>query len=99
MLLERETQFEQKPALKDARRHGRITDRAEQDCIRGCKFCHDRVREHFTRGVVARGPEVVVDTVEGDPVASGHGIEDLEPLGDHLHTDSITGDNGKAIML
>src|SRR5207253_1939045 len=55
-----------------------------------------RVRQHLAGAVPAGRAQVVRGLLDRQAVGRGDEVQDLEPFGDDLGTDAVTGDDGQA---
>jgi hypothetical protein len=73
--------------------HGRVADRAEQDCVVLADFRKDGFGQRLTGTVPAPRAQVVVGGVEAE--VRRRRPEHLEGLGRHLGADAVAADHGE----
>jgi len=94
VLVELEPQLEEQALLQDARRHARVTDRAEEHGVLGAKQVEATFGHDLAGLEVAIAAPVEHLHVVGEAVELRHGVEDLERLGSDFGAGAVTGDRG-----
>ena len=88
-MVELEADAEQQVALKDARGHAGVADRAEQDRVVAAQLPQRLVGQRLTGPVVAGRAQVVVGGFD----LQADRVEDLQTLGHDLGTDPVSRDH------